>query len=546
MTKPSSRLIASIWLAIGFVLFRLGYAFAFTGASSGRVLIDLPGIRLGGIFSHVRLFGPVGDQGLINVFQSAVPFTLMILAFGVLSYFVGPEQIARLSIRSHSNFLRALAISLATLPALAEAAKRITEALSYRSAPRRYLPIPLFETAIERANAVSQELIASQQPNPTANDVVIYQFVKDQPAPDSVRLEAGDALLVTGETGSGKTTLLRSLAARPRAIDRQLKVEVFGFGAAENPAAVAALSQYVPQQPRERFLNWRLEPNELTNLGVALTSTEVAHLSEGEAVRFAIAKALVENPKLLVLDEPYAALDDQAAQWLNLALSEYRAAGGIVVVAEHELSRVDLPMAKTVSLGESQTIDTTVVKPQVASGEQLLVFEGQRIAAGEIICLLGANGVGKTSFLKRLLAVANTESLPARYVPERVEDLFLGQTLLQEFNLSDKLSKSRPGVTRETFESLIQNSQVLLDTHPRDLSSGTKLALALSIAVAQRPKLLLIDEPVKGLDRAARNQMAQVLGCIQEMGCAIVFATHDKNFAAIADRVIGLSEQVRK
>ena len=87
---------------------------------------------------------------------------------------------------------------------------------------------------------------------------------------------------------------------------------------------------------------------------------------------------------------------------------------------------------------------------------------------------------------------------------------------------------------------------MLLDTHPRDLSSGTKLALALSIAVAQRPKLLLIDEPVKGLDRAARNQMAQVLGCIQEMGCAIVFATHDKNFAAIADRVLTLSERVRK
>ena len=545
MTKPSSRLIASLWLAIGFVLFRFIYAFLFTGASAGQTLLNLPGLRLGGIFSHVRLFGPVGYEGLVNVLETAVPFTLTILAFGVLSYFVGPEEVSRFALTSKSNFLRALGVSLSTLPALAEATKRIFQALSYRSAPKRYLAVPLFETAIERANSISQNLTSLQQPVCLATNVLIFQVSSEQHSSDLVQLDPGDALLVTGATGSGKTTLLRSLVARPQALDRQLRVEVFGYDAQGNAAAVAALTQYVPQQPRDTFLSWRVAPEELSKLGISLTGSETAALSEGEAVRFAIAKALLRKPKLLVLDEPYAALDDQAVTWLNQVLGEFRAAGGIVVVAEHDLSRINLPAAKHLSLGQHQGVAGDWVKPKVVGGDQLLEFEGQSISAGEMVCLLGANAVGKTSFLKRLLRFANVQSLPTRLVPERVEDLFLGQTLSQEFSLSDRLSKSRPGVTKETFDSLIPNSEALLHTHPRDLSSGTKLALALSIAIAQRPKLLLIDEPVKGLDQTSRVQMAQVLGCVQEMGCAIVFATHDKNFAALADRVIEIRGQVR-
>lgn len=544
MTKPSSRLIASIWLATGFVLFRFIYAFAFTGASSGQTLLDLPDLKLGGIFSHVRLFGPVGDQGLVNVLQSTIPFTLTILAFGVLSYFIGPEKIADVALKSQSNFLRALGISLATLPALAEAAKRIFEALGYRSAPKRYAALPLFETAIERANAISQSLTGSLATAQLNSDVLIKQITGSHELDDAIRLESGDALLVTGPTSSGKTTLLRSIAARPHGLDRQLKVEVFGFDAASDPRAVAALAQYVPQQPRDTFLDWRITPAELHELGISLTSTNITCLSEGEAVRLAIAKALHLKPKLLVLDEPYVALDDQAVQWLNHELTRFRACGGVVVIAEHDLSRTNLPDSKTLTLGVLETSASSWVKPGLVPGETLIEFEGQQLAAGEMLCLLGPNAVGKTSFLKRLLHAAKTKSLSTRFVPERVEDLFLGQTLAQEFALSDKLSGSRAGVTKETFDSLISRSDLLLNTHPRDLSSGTKLALALSIAIAQRPRLLLIDEPVKGLDQATRAQMAQVLGCVQEMGCAIVFATHDKNFASLADRVVEIQRRV--
>jgi energy-coupling factor transport system ATP-binding protein len=86
----------------------------------------------------------------------------------------------------------------------------------------------------------------------------------------------------------------------------------------------------------------------------------------------------------------------------------------------------------------------------------------------------------------------------------------------------------------------------MLITHPRDLSAGTKLVLALSIALALRPQLLLIDEPVKGLDTHTRSLMAEVLACVQETGCAVLFATHDQAFAAKANKRIELESGVRQ
>lgn len=530
MIKPSTRLFAAIWLAVGFVLFRLVYAVVFSGASSGEVLVDLPGFGLGGIFSHVTLFGPIGVDGLLRTVASALPFAAAILAFGVISFFIGPEQIGRAAIRTKSNFLRALGVGVAVLPALAEAAKRISLALSYRSAPKRYALVPLLETAIARANAVSEALVVEKRLNPLNDEVLIAVDANTE-----IRLRATEALLVRGVTGSGKTTLLRSIAARALDKNRQGSVNVFGFDAIENAQAAASFSKYVAQQPRDSFLDWK-----------ANASMETAWLSEGEAVKQAISAALATKPKLLVLDEPYASLDAESCITLNRQLAEYREQGGILVVAEHETQRIDIPNAKLLHLGTEVTPSLTPRTVAVVGRDLVSEFEGTQINQGDLICVLGPNGVGKTSYLKRLLAHAKNHRLNARFIPERVEDMFLAQSLEQEFVLSDRLSKSKAGTTRAAFESLLPLTKEMLLTHPRDLSAGTKLVLALSIALALRPQLLLIDEPVKGLDGITRSLMAEVLACVQETGCAVLFATHDQAFAAIAKKSVELGSGVKK
>jgi energy-coupling factor transport system ATP-binding protein len=88
---------------------------------------------------------------------------------------------------------------------------------------------------------------------------------------------------------------------------------------------------------------------------------------------------------------------------------------------------------------------------------------------------------------------------------------------------------------------MIPLSEPLLRTHPRDLSAGTKLALAIAMQLSYKPEILLIDEPVKGLDPIAREKTAEVLACVAETGCAVIFATHDEHFARSANTQIRIS-----
>ena len=79
--------------------------------------------------------------------------------------------------------------------------------------------------------------------------------------------------------------------------------------------------------------------------------------------------------------------------------------------------------------------------------------------------------------------------------------------------------------------------------HPRDLSEGQRLALALAVVAAAEPPLLLLDEPTRGLDYQAKARLGNILRKLANEGHAIVLATHDVELVAeIADRVMVLAE----
>ena len=80
----------------------------------------------------------------------------------------------------------------------------------------------------------------------------------------------------------------------------------------------------------------------------------------------------------------------------------------------------------------------------------------------------------------------------------------------------------------------------LLDTHPYDLSGGEQQLVALARVLASEPRLLLLDEPTKGLDAFARQGITDILRKLKEQGTTIVIVTHDADFAAsVADRCGG-------
>ena len=79
--------------------------------------------------------------------------------------------------------------------------------------------------------------------------------------------------------------------------------------------------------------------------------------------------------------------------------------------------------------------------------------------------------------------------------------------------------------------------------HPRDLSEGQRLALALAVVLAPAPRLLLLDEPTRGLDYPSKDRLIEILRELSQTGHAVVLATHDVELAArVADRAVVLAD----
>ncbi|MEU6400339.1 ATP-binding cassette domain-containing protein, partial [Streptomyces cinnamoneus] len=181
------------------------------------------------------------------------------------------------------------------------------------------------------------------------------------------------------------------------------------------------------------------------------------------------------------------------------------------------------------------------------------------VAPGETIALMGRNGAGKSTLLAALvgtLAPATGEvtvggRTPHRtpppemvrhvgLVPQEPRDLLYADTVAAECAAADSDAGAPPGTCRDLVAGLLPG--VLDDIHPRDLSEGQRLALALALVLTGRPALLLLDEPTRGLDYAAKARLVEILRGLAADGHAVVLATHDVELAAeLADRVVILA-----
>ncbi|GHE53412.1 ATP-binding cassette domain-containing protein [Streptomyces vinaceus] len=182
-----------------------------------------------------------------------------------------------------------------------------------------------------------------------------------------------------------------------------------------------------------------------------------------------------------------------------------------------------------------------------------------RVAPGETIALMGRNGAGKSTLLATLVGTlaptTGTVTVRGRtphrtapqemvrhvgLVPQEPRDLLYADTVAAECEAADSDAGAAPGTCRDLVRALLPD--VPDDTHPRDLSEGQRLALALALVLTGRPSLLLLDEPTRGLDYAAKARLIEVLRGLASDGHAIVLATHDVELAAeLAHRVVILA-----
>ncbi|MFG3338473.1 ABC transporter ATP-binding protein [Glycomyces sp. NPDC048151] len=188
--------------------------------------------------------------------------------------------------------------------------------------------------------------------------------------------------------------------------------------------------------------------------------------------------------------------------------------------------------------------------------------DGVDLVAGrsERIALMGRNGSGKSSLLWALqgtgkrsggsVAIGGADPAArkpaerrtlAGLVPAEPGDLLYAETVAAECAGADRDGRVPPGTCAKILADLADGIDG--ETHPRDLSEGQRLALALAVTLTAAPPLLLLDEPTRGLDYPGKAALASRLGRLAEAGHCVVVSTHDVEFCAeFASRVVILSD----
>jgi energy-coupling factor transport system ATP-binding protein len=419
-----------------------------------------------------------------------------------------------------------------------------------------------------------------------------------EPSLRSIDLELRPGLtVVAGGSGGGKSTLLRLLDGL---------VPQFHGGRISGSAQVAGLDPLRTPIPRlaqqvglvfqdvetqsvygtvEREVAFGLEnaavpraemhdrvDEALAGLSIEhLRGRRLATLSGGERQRVQLAAVLAMRPQVVALDEPTSQLDPEGAAAVLAECTRLAATGRAVVVAEHRLELL-VPAADRLLLVEggrvaattreallrvaprraSRSVDQTQIAWQLsgvvagAGTEPVLSDISVAGCRGEVVAVLGPNGSGKTTLLRTLAGLlapmAGTVRRPpgrTAYLPQNPGALLHLPTVREEVALTLRRTGSdeAPRAMLAAF-----GLEGLAGRYPRDLSSGERQRAALAATLAGSPTLVLLDEPTRGMDPAARRSLAAAVAALAGAGCAVVLATHDRDLAvALADRCIELA-----
>ncbi|WP_133181799.1 MULTISPECIES: ATP-binding cassette domain-containing protein [Shewanella] len=404
------------------------------------------------------------------------------------------------------------------------------------------------------------------------------------PVLQEVRLgiSAGQCHCVSGPTGSGKSSLLNLLAGVQ---NRPHEGDIW-----RHPELVTGL---VMQDPQTQLLRQTVGAEvafALENLGIPAENmlpkvqlalrrvglflrldTPVSTLSLGQKYRLMIAAQLVCEPHLLLLDEPWAQLDDQGVAELLVVLRNLIAEGMALVLVEHNAAafaeiiqhywQLEAGRLSTgiYTVSDTQPIDTPVKPWGSAHVGKVLVsaeafdfcFDGSQplfscpqgfqLHAGEIVTLVGDNGSGKTSLLKSLAGMLNLKlRLPLKVLGRKPKlgiygaelGLLIQRPSRQLFETSVlaemQFSLNRFELPKERAEQMLLDLELmaLAEQSPHKLSYGQQHLVALASLACLQPKVLLLDDPLAGMDKHYYRKVWFLLKRLRAQGCAILMSSH--------------------
>ena len=446
----------------------------------------------------------------------------------------------------------------------------------------------------------------------------------------SLEVEPGEVHVLLGENGAGKSTLMKvlcgqymaddgniSFANRTIAPESPIDAERFGLVMIHQelnliPGLTVAENIFLGHEPTQGGLIlgdvMRQTSTELLRrVGCEVDpDVQVASLSVAEQQLVEIARALKEKARLLVMDEPTAALADHEIEalfdvirglgrdgvpviFISHRMREIFAIGDRVTVMRDGLTVGTREVEKTdvdelIRLMVGRTIDEQIAKREVKIGKPVLEVEdltregvlspiSLSVGAGEIFGVAGLMGSGRTELARAIFGAdpidAGTvsvggETLPAQdpaasiaaglgFLTEdrKQQGLVLQMSVADNITLTNLNELSRYGfldisAERERAGELVDKLHIRttsLDQEAVNLSGGNQQKVVLARWLAAGCRVLLFDEPTRGIDVGAKAEIYELIGELVERGVAVVLISSEMpELLGLADRVAVMHE----
>jgi inositol transport system ATP-binding protein len=470
----------------------------------------------------------------------------------------------------------------------------------------------------------------------------------------SFEVAPGEAHGLLGENGAGKSTLLKILSGayapdagtvefdgRLIALETPLAAQRSGIVTIYQefnliPTMTVAENMFLCREPgRGQFISWkrmvRDTAEQLAHLGLNIEPlAPVSDLSVGEQQMVEIARALSMRSRLIVMDEPTAALSEQEVERLFRIVADLKARAISVIFVTHRLNEVMRICDRVTVLRDGRRVGSGTVGPPAAvacepetagllgiddfvkmmvgrSQHQLFTrLGGTRnpgrvvlgvaglsrsrdpvnphatvlhdisfdVRAGEVLGIAGLMGAGRTEVARSVFGADRRDSgiisvdgsaVTIRspidairhgigLVPEdrKQQALFLELAVRHNLAISSlkQLSWAKWFVSDRAEDALVERYRKVLDirmaspdTKIADLSGGNQQKVVLARWLALKPKVLIVDEPTRGIDVAAKAEVHQQLDVMARSGIAIIAISSElPEILAISDRVITMRE----
>ena len=451
----------------------------------------------------------------------------------------------------------------------------------------------------------------------------------------ALSVDPGEVMALVGENGAGKSTLLKVLAGAVRADEGTIRVagETVAIHTPRDSQShgIAVIYQelnlandlsvaeniYVGREPKTRFGTVDFHAMDqgaaklLADLGITSFSPRaiVGNLNIAHRQMVEIAKALLINARLVVMDEPTSSLTEEEVDTLIDLVRRLRVQGVSVIYVSHRMREIfevsdritvmrdgsvvgvldaaastpgdvvrmmvgreldDLYGVRTTAIDRS-TVPTLEVRN--LSAGTLLHDVSFSVHPGEIVALAGLIGAGRSHAVMTIFGARRRsggeilingkpctlrtpgEAMAAGigFVPEdrKAQGLFLGLSVRENMSSASlasisrlfMVSRSRDRSMARDYAKKLGLRQSAVEVGAGTLSGGNQQKVVLARWLARRPRLLILDEPTRGVDVGAKAEIYALVRSIAEEGVAVLIVSSElTEVLGIADRIVVMRE----